>query len=213
MDEKSLGFFALQAFAAIFVIIDPLGNVMPFMTATSGFSEKQKRMLSWRCGAIATVVLIVFALFGTGILHVFNISFLALRIGGGLVLLVVALRILSGEHFGGSHEPGKQQDAKALSTGVVPLAIPLMAGPGAMTTVLVLIEKSQTVTQSIVVLLCIVVVCGIAATCFRFSVSLMKRIGQTWLTTSSCLAGLILAIIAIQFVLDGLREAFPSLTS
>ena len=203
--------FALQAFAAVFVIVDPIGNVPAFVTATQRLSDDRKRIVAWRAPAVAAGMLLVFALCGSGILNLFQVSFPALRIGGGLVLLVVALRILSGRQFAWTDETGLSPNADDFHNGIVPLAIPLMAGPGAMTTVLVLVEKAKTAGETIVVLISIVLACAIGALCYRFSVSLVQKLGRTVLVTLSCLAGLLLAVIAIQFVLDGLIEAFPLL--
>jgi multiple antibiotic resistance protein len=203
--------FALKAFAAIFVIVDPLGNIAAFVAATGGLSEKQKKLVAWRASVIAAAVLLAFALSGTGILKLFQISFPALRIGGGLVLLVVALHILSGRQFAWTEENGTSANADTTRSGIVPLAIPLMAGPGAMTTVLVLVEKAESKNEIMMVLLSIIVVCALGALCYRFSVPLIKKFGRTVLVTLSCLAGLLLATIAVQFILDGLAEAFPIL--
>ena len=208
---NTLALFALQAFAAIFVIVDPVGNVPVFLTVTQGMSRDQKRKVALRAPMIATVMLLSFAIGGTGILRLFNISFPAMRIGGGIVLLMVALHILSGKQFAWGTNESNDPDQTASSNTVVPMAMPMMAGPGAMTTVLVLAEKSSGTMETLIVLLSIVFVCGIAALCYRFSLSLVNRLGQTALATFSCLAGLILAILAIQFMLDGLGEACPKL--
>lgn len=209
--DASFYLFALQAFAAVFVIMDPLGNVAAFVVATSGLSEKQKKLVAWRAPAVAAAVLLAFALCGTGILKLFQVSFPALRIGGGLVLLVVSLNILSGRQFAWTKYHQAVAGDSPATGGIVPMAIPLMAGPGAMTTVLVLVEKAGSVGETLIVLLSIVLVCAIGAVCYRFSVGLMHRLGRTVLVTLSCLAGLLLAAIAVQFVLDGLAEAFPIL--
>jgi len=206
-----LALFALQAFAAVFVIVDPVGNVGVFLTVTRGMSEDQKRKVALRAPMIATAMLLSFAIGGTGILRLFNISFPAMRIGGGVVLLMVALHILSGKQFGWGNDGSDDSGQPAESNTVVPMAMPMMAGPGAMTTVLVLAEKSSSIVETVIVLLSIVFVCGIAALCYRFSLNLVHRVGKTALATFSCLAGLILAILAIQFMLDGLREACPKL--
>ncbi len=207
----TLALFALQAFAAIFVIVDPVGNVPVFLTVTQSMDQDQKRKVALRAPMIAAVMLLMFAIGGTGILRLFNISFPAMRIGGGIVLLMVALHILSGKQFAWGTNENNDSDQTAHPNTVVPMAMPMMAGPGAMTTVLVLAEKSSGIVETLIVLLSIVFVCGIAALCYRFSLSLANRLGKTVLATFSCLAGLILAILAIQFMLDGLREACPKL--
>lgn len=209
---ESLGWFALRAFAAVFVIVDPLGNIPFFVTATGRFSPPERRALAWRAGLIAAAVLLLFALCGTGILRLLRVGFPALRIGGGVVLLVVALRILSGRQFAWEDDASLAGGAPPVAaSAVVPLAIPFMAGPGAMTTVLVLVEQASSAAHLVLVALSIVVVCALGAFCYRYAGELLRRLGRTTIVTLSCLAGLLLAVIAVQFVLDGLRQAFPQL--
>jgi len=207
----TLALFALQAFAAIFVIIDPVGNIPVFFTVTQGMPWDQKRKVALHTPMIAAAMLLLFAVGGTGILRLFNITFPAMRIGGGVVLLMVALQTLSGKQFAWETNDKNDSDQTTPPNTIVPLAMPMMAGPGAMTTVLVLVEKSSGIIETLIVLLSIVCICGIGVLCYRFSLSLINRLGRTVLATFSCLSGLILAVLAIQFMLDGLREACPKL--
>jgi multiple antibiotic resistance protein len=202
--------FAVRAFAAILVIVDPLGNVPFFVAATSVLEPAQHHRVAWRAAAVAGVVLLGVAVCGSGLLRMFHVTFPAVRIGGGIVVLIIALRILSGRQFGWEDDRSLGGDV-GLRTSVVPLAIPLMAGPGAMTTVLVLVAEARGGGRIAAVLASILVVCALGGVCYRFATSLVHRLGRTAIVTLSCLAGLILAVIAVQFMLDGLREALPRL--
>jgi multiple antibiotic resistance protein len=203
-ETMSTWWFALRALAAIFVIVDPLGNVPFFVASTGRLSVQRRRRLAWEAGFVAALVLLVFAAAGRGILSLFQIELPALRIGGGIVLLVVAVRILSGRQFGWE-EPGQPAGE---ATAVVPIAIPLMAGPGAMTTTLVLVEQSRGWFEFALVGAAIIVVCLLGAVCYRWSGWLIDWLGRTVIVIVSTFAGLLLAVLAMQFVLDGLQDAF-----
>jgi multiple antibiotic resistance protein len=211
MTDDSLVMFAARTFAAVFVIIDPLGNVPFFIAATQNLDSRHQHAMAWRAGTVAGIVLLVFAILGSTVLRVFNVTFPAFRIGGGIVVLVIALRILSGRQFSWEDDRTFVGGSLPVRTSVVPLAIPLMAGPGAMTTVLVLSEQAVTFAHTGIILLSIAVVCLCGALCYRFAHTLQEKLGRTAIVTLSCLAGLILAVIAVQFMLDGLRQVLPHL--
>lgn len=202
--------FLAQAFAAILVIVDPVGNVPFFMALTQRLDARQRNSLAWRAPGIAALVLLVFTLTGTVILHIFNVTFPALQIGGGIIMLIIALRILEGRQFAWEDDRGLGGDM-ALRTSVVPLGIPLMAGPGALATVLVLAERARTTLELLLLLVCIVAVCLLGSLCYRFAIPLVHKLGRTAIVTISSLAGLILAVIAVQFILDGLKLAMPAI--
>jgi multiple antibiotic resistance protein len=211
MADHSTLFFTFQTLASLLVIIDPFGNVAFFATITAKMDQPQRIRFAWRNSIFAALVLLAFAAFGSALLELFNVQFPALRISGGILLLIIALRVLSGRQF-------KWQDDQQFFTGetgllnsVVPLGIPLMAGPGAMAMVLVLAEKAQGVTQLIIVLASISGVCLLGGLCYHFSLKLIEKLGRTTMVTLSSLMGLILAALAVQFMLDGLHQAIPTL--
>lgn len=211
MSDHSTGFFALQALAALLVIIDPLGNVAFFAAITEKMDSGQRIRFAWRNSIFAALVLLAFAVFGSGLLELFNVEFPALRISGGILLLIIALRVLSGRQFRWEDDRQFFSGETGLHNSVVPLGIPLMAGPGAMAMVLVLVEKAQGWLELVIVLAGISGVCLLGGLCYHFSLKLVERLGRTTMVTVSSLMGLILAALAVQFMLDGLQQAIPSL--
>lgn len=203
--------FALQAFVTIFAIVDPIGNVPFFITATACMTHQERRVVAFRSCVVAGVVLAVFALLGLGFMWVFKISMPAVRIGGGIVLLVIALKILSGRQFDWEHDQPEVQPGRATrDAGVVPLGIPLMAGPGAMSSAIVLASQHSSQIHYLLTLLAvIVVVCAIGYVLYLAAIPLIHRIGRTAMVSLSCLMGLVLAALAVQFMLDGLHEFMP----
>ncbi len=211
MDNELLN-FALRAFVMLFAIVDPVGNVPVFVAVTHSMDAPHRRRLAGRVCLIAAGVLSAFAVGGTAVLWTFNLTIPAIRIAGGIILLVIALQMLSGRQFhwsGGRSGVSSEQGGHDM--GIVPMAIPMMAGPGAMSSVLVLSAQASGAAHLGAVLLSILLVCGISYICYRAAIPLMHRFGRTAMVTFSCVMGLILAALAVQFMLDGLAEAMPSL--
>jgi multiple antibiotic resistance protein len=146
------------------------------------------------------------------VLWAYNIGLPAVRIAGGIILLVIALQMLSGYQFLWERDhPAVALGAAPAHPEAVPLAVPLMAGPGAMSTVLVLTAQQPGLAHLLMILLVIFLVSAVSYACYLLAMPLMKRLGRAALVTLSCLMGLILAALAVQFMLDGLREVLPAL--
>lgn len=209
MDSELLN-FGLRAFVMLFAIIDPLGNVPVFVTVTHSLDATHRRQLAGRVCLVAGGVLIAFAVGGTAVLWAFNLTIPAIRIAGGIILLVIALQMLSGRQFHWRKERVSPGQADR-SSGIVPMAIPMMAGPAAMSSVLVLSAQSLGPAHLGAVLLSVLLVCAFSYFCYRVAIPMMHLLGRTTMVTISCVMGLILAALAVQFMLDGLAEAIPSL--
>ncbi len=211
MDRELLD-FGVRALVTLLAVVDPVGNVPFFITATEGMTAFQRRQVALRAFVVSSGVLAAFALGGTAVMWLFHLTMPAVRIGGGVILLVIALKMLSGRQFDWERdqpavEPGKPPER----AGVVPLAIPLMAGPGAMSSVIALSAQAHNVSHLAATLAAILLVCGAGYVCYYAAVSLTRYLGRTAMVTLSCLMGLILAALSVQFMLDGLRQAMPSL--
>lgn len=204
-------FFTLQAFSTLLVIVDPFGNIPLFLLISDRMTRAQRRRLAWTNSWAAAATLIIFALAGSTILRIFSIDFPAMRIGGGIVMVAIAMNILSGKQFHWSDAEEPSDAGGYHRGGIVPLAIPLMAGPGAMATTMVLIEKSQNFLEIAIVLACIVTVCVLSALCYVLSPFLIRRLGRTGVVTISSIFGLILIVLAVQFVIDGFAQLMPGL--
>jgi multiple antibiotic resistance protein len=204
--------FGVRAFVTLLAVVDPLGNVPFFITATETMPAPQRRGVALRACLASAGVLAAFAVGGWALLWAFHLTMPAVRIGGGVVLLVIALQMLSGRQFDWERDrPAIEPGRASRDTGVVPLGIPLMAGPGAMSSVLVLVSQPPHMTNVALVVAGVALVCAIGYACYLAALPLMRRLGRTAVVALSCLMGLVLAALAVQFMLDGLRQAMPRL--
>ncbi len=185
----------LRAATALFIIIDPIGLIPVFMALTHDATPHERHTILSQAVYVAFLLMLVFTFTGTGILTLFGISISDFKIAGGLLLLVIALRIINEAHYGVS-AGGRP--------GVVPLAVPLLVGPGAITTTIVLIgTRGLWVTVSAVVTVFVV-----SYIIFRYVGYLYVVLGKTGADVIAKIMGMLLAAIAIQFMREGIQEIF-----
>ena len=201
--------FIISSLAAIFVVMDPVGAVPVFLVTTEGDApEKRNRIIKKACWA-AFFILIGFALLGAVIFRIFGISFAAFRIAGGILLLKVSLDMLYARKPGSHITSGEQEDATAKEdVAIVPLAMPMLSGPATIATVLVLMEKSNSILQSGIVILSIFLVCLLTYIILKSSNLIFLKLGQTGVNILVRIMGLILLALAIQFIFDGIKQMF-----
>jgi multiple antibiotic resistance protein len=204
--------FTIGTFIAIFAIVNPLGATTFFVALTKGYTKKLRRRVIDKAVLSATLTLVVFALFGTYIFAFFGTSIPAFRIAGGLLLFSVAFSMIQGERPKSQLTAQDQKDAlEKEAVGIVPLGIPMLAGPGAITTVMVLMaEASSPVVAPVKVAIIIVDVLVTMAVTFgmlTYADRIFKRVGRMGAYAFSRIMGLILAAIAVQFVILGIRGA------
>lgn len=198
----------LLSFAAIFFIVDPIGLVPIFLSMTARDSpQKCRQMAGWAC-LTASAVLVFFALAGALVLEIFSLTLGAFRVAGGLLLLLTALDMLRAQHAATRTSPEEEQEGVALDDiAIVPLAMPLLAGPGAIATAMVLTAQHGNTWQgSAAVLGAILLTMLIAYGFLRSAQQVGRVLGQTGIAVLERVFGLILAAIAVQFVFDGARE-------
>jgi len=185
----------LAATTALLIILDPIGLIPIFIALTHGATNEERRALASRAVFVGFVLLLLFTFTGTGILSLFGITLSDFKIAGGILLLVIAIRIINEAHYG---EAGEERP------GIVPLAVPLLVGPGAITTTIVLIGMyGLWVTVAAVVLS--------FAVCFlilRHVGYLYRVLGKTGSDVVAKIMGMLLAAIAVQFVRQGVQEVF-----
>lgn len=184
----------LKAVAALFIILDPIGLIPVFLALTISYTPEERQDILNRATLVAFVLLLIFTFTGTGILRFFGISISDFKIAGGILLLVIALRITNEAHYG---QPGG-------GTGIVPLAVPLLVGPGAITTTIVLIGTYGLWITVAAVLVTFAIIFAI----FRWAGLLYKVLGNTGSDVVAKLMGMLLAAIAIQFIRQGIQEVF-----
>lgn len=195
----------------MFVAIDPISLVPIFAGLTSGLNKTQVRSIYLRASFVSLLVLSSFWLFGNAILDVMNISMDSFRIIGGLFLIVIAFQMVFEQRQTRRQNTADTaiDDESIESIAIFPLSIPLIAGPGAMATSLLLSKESYiSVTDAVVSYLPILVVMFIAFIAMWLSSKLASRLGPTIITVVQKIFGLLLGALAIEFVIEGIRNSF-----
>ncbi|MBC7133880.1 MAG: MarC family protein [Roseovarius sp.] len=198
--------FLITAFVTLFVIIDPIGMTPLFVALTRGMGPSRRRAIAVRACVTAALLLILFAALGEAVLGFVGISMPAFRIAGGLLLFLTALEMLFERR--GARRKG-QADAAEEDEGddpsIFPLAIPLIAGPGAIATVILLAGQKPGVEGLAYVIAVMLSVVGLVFLMFLMGDLLERALGHVGINVVTRLLGMLLAALAVQFVLDGLR--------
>ncbi|HJS37687.1 MAG TPA: MarC family protein [Burkholderiales bacterium] len=201
----------LRFFVTLTAVVDPFLAVPFFLSFTASRSEAERRRLAQVVAFIVFVVLAVAVFVGEALLHFIGASLPAFRVGGGLVLLLMALAMLNAQ-AGGVRQ--SQAEAREMQEGelqgVVPLAMPLLAGPGAISTAIIAAEGGSPAHQAMIVL-CIAAVCVLSWITLRAAHRIAARMGTTGLNVATRILGLLLAAMAVQTMAVGLKQLFPGL--
>ena len=206
------GAFLVTSLISLFIIIDPPGNIFPYLALSAGYAPAAARGLARQACLYAFLILSLFVVLGRLLLQFFGITLPALQIAGGLILFRIAIDMLEGRgHFNRIDTSSSLNAADYRDLPLVPLAVPLLSGPGAISTVLVLTSRSKNYLEDALILLSLALVLLLAYLCFRFAHSLLGLFNETRIRLLTRLTGLILGALAVQFVLEGLGAAFPSL--
>jgi len=201
--------FALSALAAIFVVMDPLGAIPVVLGVTQGYTTERRNAIVKKACLVAFLILLAFALLGGLIFKIFGISLAAFRVAGGILFLKISFDMLYAKRSETHLTSGEEKEAiEKEEVAIVPLAMPLLSGPASIATVLVLMEKSQSLSYSLFVILAILVSCISAYIILRSSSWLFQKLGETGLKIFVRIMGLILLALAVQFILEGIKEMF-----
>ncbi len=200
------------AVSTLFTIVNPLGAVGPFLAMTTDYDKARRRATAHRSGIVCFGVLIGCSVLGDFVFRFFGITLPALRIAGGVLLFFVALDMLNARPSGvkGTSEEAQEGSIKE-DVAVFPLGIPLLSGPGAIVSVLILSEKASTVAQHTALYAAIFATAGLSAVMLSEANRLAVFMGQIGINVMSRLLGLVLAAVAVQFIIDGLKQALPYL--
>jgi len=207
--------FALVTFSAIFFVVDPFAVIPLFLAITRGDSDAKKHATALKAAVVCTVTLLVFSATGTLIFRLFGITLGAFRIAGGILLFLLALDMLRAQHSRVRTSPEEQTEGvEREEVAIIPLGIPMLAGPGSIATVTVMMSHSggSWVRVSIVVA-CILATGVLTFLLLRSAPTLERALKQTGLNIVNRLMGLILAAVAVQFVVNGIRDVIPQVTS
>lgn len=207
MFEQSLKFFVV-----FFVVVDPVSLIPLFTGLTAGASSSYKRRMAVKAVTISAAILLLFALGGAAFLQLMGISLEAFRIFGGLLLFLLALEMVFARESGtrtSSDEAAESRRRADIS--VFPLAFPFIAGPGALATILLWFGRIQLPGQGVLfcgLIAAAALVLAIVLALLWVAEPLMRAIGVTGANVASRILGVVLGALAVQFVIDGLRQAF-----
>ena len=193
--------FGTQAFVTLFVILDPPGAAPIFLSLASGKSIKVQRRLAWQAATVSLFVIVTFALFGNALLGYLNISLPALQGAGGILLLITGLGLLTGSIT-------DSDSAASQNIALVPLGTPLLAGPGAIVTTMLYVQKADGNEQLGALAIAIVAVHLIIAITFMFSTKILSVIKDSGVTLLARIAGLLLSAIAVEMIVSAIKAFF-----
>lgn len=199
--------FWLTAFVSVLFLVDPPGTVPLFLALTSKFSPEKRRRTALVACVTASLILCGFAAVGIYLFKYLSLTLPAFQIAGGLVLFVTALKMI----YEGSDLPDDPEERAesqvADEVAITPLAIPYLAGPAAMSTVSVLMAKAKDSWEAATVYAAILLTGLVSYLCLRLGEPIQRRLGTVGIHVLGRVLGLVLAGIAVQFVLDGLAAA------
>ena len=193
--------FGTQAFVTLFVILDPPGAAPIFLSLASGKSIKVQRRLAWQAATVSLFVIVSFALFGNALLGYLNISLPALQGAGGILLLITGLGLLTGSIT-------DSDSAASQNIALVPLGTPLLAGPGAIVTTMLYVQKAEGSEKLGALAIAIVAVHVIIGLTFMFSTKILSVIKDSGVTLLARIAGLLLSAIAVEMIVSAIKAFF-----
>ncbi|WP_323784584.1 MarC family protein [Thalassovita sp.] len=196
--------FLITGFVTLFVIMDPIGLTPIFVALTQGMAPAKRRKIALRACLLAGLLLSLFALFGEAVLGFVGISMPAFRIAGGILLFLTALDMLFQRRTKRREDQAEEEDHSD-DPSVFPLAMPLIAGPGSIATIILLAGQQTGIFGFAMVLGIMLAVLLIALVLFMSSSLLERALGKTGINVVTRLLGMLLAALSVQFVLDGLK--------
>lgn len=199
--------FTISALVTLFVVVDPVGLTPTFLAVTEGLPRAARKNVALRASLIAGVILIGTALIGDWLFRALGISLPAFRIAGGLLLFAIAFEMVFGVRMRReTHDAEQAVEEHVRNIAAFPLAIPLLAGPGAITATVLLDGRANGDPLLIGILLAVVVLVAAASfVSFFFAERISRLLGRTGNIVLSRLLGVLLAALAVQFVVDGIR--------
>ncbi len=201
--------FAATAFATAFTIIDPVGMIPFALAVTAGATPRARAAIVDRAVLIAAVIILVMGLIGRALLDYLGITLPAFTIAGGVLLFLIAIDMLFARRPGTKQTDAEEREAGQIENpAVFPLAVPMIAGPGTIATVLLLVNLTHSQVERVaIVVSAFVAALAVTWICMRGATLVLRLIGNTGVHVVTRLLGIILAALAVQFVLNGLVES------
>jgi multiple antibiotic resistance protein len=207
----NLAQFSVVTLTSVLFIVDPIAVIPTYLVITQRETAAQRAVTARTACFAAALILIAFGLGGVLIFEVLGITLEAFRIAGGLILWVVAMDMLHGERSTQESRPEIAEGQVKEDVAVTPLAMPMLAGPGAISTIMVLAAQAKTMPEKVAVHGSIIVTMLVSWMVLRVGERLVRKMGQTGIRVMTRIMGLLLAAIAVQFVITGARDAMRGL--
>jgi multiple antibiotic resistance protein len=195
-EELTTPYNLVEAVISLFVVVDPLGNMPIFLSLTSDIGEDERKRMFNVATAVGFVVLMVFAVIGKGFLDALGISLYSFMVAGGLLLMIISIKIII---QGGWRE----ESLSPSDLGVIPIAFPLLVGPGAITTTIVTLQSNGAITA----LTSVAIVFAIVWVMLRFIKYINKILGRIGSMVVARVTAIMIAALGVQFVIQGLKGA------
>lgn len=203
----------IKTLIGILAIVNPLGAIPVFLSLCGDRSPKEARSIARITAMSVGMVLLISTWIGNPLLAFFGIGIPAFRTGGGLLILLMAIAMMHAKQSRVKRSPEEEDaDIDKDEVAVVPLAIPLLAGPGAISLVVVGGQQAANLTDHVLISLCIIAVAAIVWLTLLLAEPIGKRLGITGLNIATRIMGLLLSAIGIQMIAEGLRQLFPGLS-
>lgn len=196
---------------ALFAVVNPIGGVSVFISATEGWSEADRQPIA-RIIAITVFTVLTLAVFaGKPLLTFLGIGIPSFQVGGGILLLLMAISMLEARHGFVRHNPEEAAAAQQAGIAVVPLSVPLLAGPGAISSMIIAAERSSSLEGKLLLIMPVAAVALLVWGIFSLATPIAQRLGTIGINIVTRLMGLILAAMAVEFIARGLLRLFPGL--
>lgn len=201
-----LGTFALLCLSSLLAIINPLSAAPLYLALTEGYTAGHRRRTVRSAVLTAFTVLVAFALLGGTIFQLFGITIHAFRIAGGIIFFGIGMDMLQARRSRvKTTEEEEREGMTKEEVGITPLGIPMLTGPGAITTVMVLMTQARTAAHAAVVLGSVLLVLAVTYLVLSAAPRVVRFFGQTGLNVMTRIMGLLVTVIAVQFIVDGAR--------
>ena len=199
--------FSLLALSSIFFLVDPFAALPTFLAITSGYDQQRLRRTAFKASLTALILLSSFAFAGEYIFRLFGITLPAFEIAGGVILLLIGLDMLEAKRSATQESPTESAEAaEKEDAGIVPLGVPMLAGPGAITSVMVLVGQAQTHWQMAAILISILITALVCYLVLGNSDKVAHILGETGIRILVRIMGLLLVALAVQYFVNGLAD-------
>jgi len=197
---------------ALFAIVNPIGSVPVFISATSGWSHAERSKTARTVALTVFIVLTIAAFAGDQILDFFGVSIPSFQVGGGILLMLIAISMMHAKQSGAHQTPEEIQSlAEKEAIAIVPLSIPLLAGPGAISNMIIAAQQNSSVAGHLSLIIPIIFVCTIIWLVLTLAVAIANKLGTIGINIVTRIMGLILAAMAVEFIARGLTGLFPKM--